>query len=315
MGDVLHNMPIVSDILHHFPDAQIDWVVEENFVELVRLNAGVRNIIPFALRRWRKKLFSAAVRAEMATFKKTLQAENYDLILDTQGLLKTGVLMGLANGVAKVGLANGTEGSGYESISRWFHTLSVPVAVRTHAVLRGRLVAAAALGYRDNLEQIPPEFGLLAPPKHNQDWLPEKEYAVFFHGTAGAEKKWPAHDWITLGKYLSKRNLPILLGWGNRSEQIEAQQLAQHIPGATVLPKLSMLDAITLAQRAALVVGVDTGLTHIAAAYGRPTIEIYVASPRWKTEGNWSDKITNLGDRGTPPAVADVIAAADQLLK
>ena len=315
MGDVLHNMPIVSDILHHFPDAQIDWVVEENFVELVRLNAGVRNIIPFALRRWRKKLFSAAVRAEMATFKKTLQAENYDLILDTQGLLKTGVLMGLANGVAKVGLANGTEGSGYESISRWFHTMSVPVAVRTHAVLRGRLVAAAALGYRDNLEQIPPEFGLLAPPKHNQDWLPEKEYAVFFHGTAGAEKKWPAHDWITLGKYLSKRNLPILLGWGNRSEQIEAQQLAQHIPGATVLPKLSMLDAITLAQRAALVVGVDTGLTHIAAAYGRPTIEIYVASPRWKTEGNWSDKITNLGDRGTPPAVADVIAAADQLLK
>jgi len=315
MGDVLHNMPIVSDILRHDPAAQIDWVVEENFVELVRLNGNVRKIIPFALRRWRKNLFAASVRAEMAAFKKMLQAESYDLILDTQGLLKTGILMGLARGVAKVGLANGTEGSGYESVSRLFHTRSVPVETRTHAVLRGRVVAAAALGYREQLEQIPPEFGLSAPPSHDQDWLPVHDYAVFFHGTAGAEKKWPAHDWITLGKYLEKRQLPILLAWGNRAEHLEAQQLAQHIPGATVLPKLSMLDAITLAQRAALVVGVDTGLTHIAAAYGRPTVEIYVASPRWKTEGNWSEKIINLGDQGKPPAVAEVINAVDQLLK
>jgi heptosyltransferase-1 len=315
MGDVLHNMPIVADIVRHFPDAQIDWVVEEAFVDLVRLNPRVRKIIPFALRRWRKKLFSKAVRGEIAAFKKLLRAETYDVILDTQGLTKTGIIMALAHGAAKVGLANGTEGSGYEAVSRIFHTLSVPVGIHTHAVLRGRLVAARALGYSEDLEQVAPDFGLIAPDPAGYDWLPDTRYAVFFHGTAGAAKKWPAHDWITLGKHLQQRGYPVLLAWGNSHEHLEAEQLAAHIPGATVLPKLSMMEAITLAQRAALAVGVDTGLTHIAAAYGTPTVEIYSASPRWKTEGNWSDSIINLGDQGSPPDVAQVIAAADQLIQ
>lgn len=314
LGDVLHNMPIVSDILRHFPDAQIDWVVEENFVDLVKLNPHVRNIIPFALRRWRKSLFSKSVRAEIAAFKKLLQTETYDVILDTQGLLKTGVIMGLANGRTKIGLANGTEGSGYEAASRIFHTRSVPVGRRTHAILRGRIVAAQALGFGEDIENTPPDFGLTPPPTNSPDWLSAKDYAVFFHGTAGVEKKWPAHDWITLGKHLLQHHYPVLLAWGNKTEHLEAEQLAAHIPCAKVLPKLSMLEAITLAQRAALVVGVDTGLTHIAAAYERPTVEIYSASPRWKTEGNWSDKIINLGDKGNPPTVTEVIMAVDQLI-
>lgn len=75
-----------------------------------------------------------------------------------------------------------------------------------------------------------------------------------------------------------------------------------------------MMEAVTLAQRAALVIGVDTGLTHIAAAFNRPTIELYCDSPRWKTEGNWSPRIINLGDKGAPPSVADVSAAIAVLL-
>jgi len=314
LGDVLHNMPIVADILSQFPHAQIDWVVEEAFVDLIKLNPNVHNIIPFALRRWRKNLFSATVRAEMSAFKRRLQLETYDVILDTQGLLKTGVIMGLANGGVKVGLANGTEGSGYEALSRIFHTLSVPVDSHTHAVLRGRLVAARAFNYTEHIEQTTPNFGLIAPPLDTPDWLPLNAYAVFFHGTAGDDKKWAAYDWIALGKHLQQRDMPVLLPWGNNIEHIDAQQLASHLPNAVVLPKLSMLEAITLAQRASLVVGVDTGLTHIAAAYHRPTIEIYCASPRWKTEGNWSDQVINLGDKGSPPSVGEVIEAANRLL-
>ena len=73
------------------------------------------------------------------------------------------------------------------------------------------------------------------------------------------------------------------------------------------------MEAVMLAQRAALVVGVDTGLTHIAAAFNRPTIELYCDSPRWKTEGDWSDNIINLGDEGTAPTVEQVAAAVDVL--
>ena len=75
-----------------------------------------------------------------------------------------------------------------------------------------------------------------------------------------------------------------------------------------------MMDAVTVAQQAALAIGVDTGLTHIAAAFTTPTVEIYADSPKWKTEGNWSPRIVNLGDKGAPPGADAVIASARRLL-
>jgi heptosyltransferase I len=317
LGDVVHNMPMVADILRHYPDAQIDWVVEEGYVNLVRLNTGVRNVIPFALRRWRKSLFSAATRAEIRVFRQRLRADSYDVVFDSQGLLKTGVVMRMARlapGGKRVGLANGTEGSDYEGASRVFHTMSVPVGVRTHGVLRGRLVAAAGLGYTVD---TPADF-MLRPPQFTLEqqpsWLPAEPYAVFFHATARAEKQWAPDNWIQLAHALGIRGLPVLLPWGSEAEKQAAQHLATQMPNAHVLPKLSMMEAVLLAQGAALAIGVDTGLTHIAAAYERPTIEIYCDSPRWKTEGNWSPAIINLGDIGAPPTVQQVLDGVNTLL-
>jgi len=313
LGDVLHNLPIVADILRHFPDAQIDWVVEEGYVSLVRLNPRVRAIIPFALRRWRKSLGSRDTRGEIGAFFTALRRERYDYVFDTQGLLKTGIIMGAARlmpGGQKVGLANGSEGSGYEGISRIFHTKSIKLDPRTHAVARGRLVVAAALGFK--LVE-PPDFGLAAAGDAVRPaWMPVQPYAVFFHGTARDTKKWAPQHWIELGRLLAP--MTILLPWGSAREKGEAEVLAAALPNAIVLPKLSMDDAVVLARHAALAVGVDTGLTHIAAAFVRPTVEIYCDSPRWKTEGNWSPAIINLGDRGAPPGVADVARAAASLL-
>ncbi len=313
MGDVVHNMPIVSDILRRYPDAQIDWVVEENYVELVKLCRGVNRIIPFALRRWRKSLLSAATRAEIGAFLHALRKQSYDVVLDTQGLLKTGIVMGLSRIVSsgkKIGLANGTEGSGYEGISRIFHTMSIAVDVRTHAVTRGRMVAAAALGYTLDL---PADFNMQAP-QQLPEWMPQQEYVVFFHGTARDAKKWAPENWIQIANMLAQRGFPVLLAWGSDQEKQEAEQLAVHMSHAQVLPRLTMMEAVTLAQRAVLVIGVDTGLTHIAAAFNRPTIELYCDSPCWKTQGDWSDKIINLGDQGCPPSVGQVQAALKILL-
>lgn len=314
LGDVLHNLPMVADILRHHPDAQIDWVVEEGYVSLVRLNPHVRKVIPFALRRWKKGLGDKAVRAEVRAFFRDLRAEQYDYVFDTQGLIKTGLVMAAARvrpGGQKIGMANGTEDSGYEGASRIFHGRSIPVALRTHAVQRGREIAAASLGYAAD---TPPDFGLPAPdPARRPDWMPAADYAVFFHGTARDAKKWAPANWIALGQALAP--MTILLPWGSPKEKDEADRLATALPNARVLPKLSMMDAVELARHAALAVGVDTGLTHIAAAFVRPTVEIYCDSPRWKTEGNWSPRIVNLGDTGHPPSSDEVIAAARRLLE
>ena len=313
LGDVLHNLPVVADILRHHPGAQVDWVVEEGYVSLVRLNPMVRKVIPFALRRWKKGLKQAAVRAEVRAFFRDLRAEEYDYVFDTQGLIKTGLIMAAARvrpGGQKIGMANGTEDSGYEGASRIFHSRSIPVAPRTHAVERGRVVAAEALGYQ--LDSAP-DFGLPAPdPQQRPAWMPASGYAVFCHGTARDAKKWAPANWIATGLALSP--MPVLLPWGSEGEKREAEALAAQLPNARVLPKLSMMDAVTLAQQAALAVGVDTGLTHIAAAFYRPTVEIYADSPKWKTEGNWSPRIVNLGDKGAPPGADAVIASARRLL-
>jgi heptosyltransferase-1 len=314
LGDVLHNLPMVADILRHHPDARIDWVVEEGYVSLVRLNPHVRKVIPFALRRWKKGLRDKSVRAEVRAFFRDLRAEQYDYVFDTQGLIKTGLVMAAARvrpGGQKVGMANGTEDSGYEGASRIFHSRSIPVAPRTHAVERGRQVAAQAMGYAID---SPPDFGLPAPdPAKRPAWMPTDDYAVFFHGTARDAKKWAPAHWIALGQALAP--LAILLPWGSPREKDEAEYLAAALPNARVLPKLSMMDAVELARHAALAVGVDTGLTHIAAAAEAPTVEIYCDSPRWKTEGNWSPRIVNLGDTGSPPSVDEVVAAARGLLE
>jgi heptosyltransferase-1 len=309
LGDVLHNLPMVADILRHHPGAAIDWVVEEGYVSLVRLQPDVRKIIPWALRRWRKSLARKETRAEIAAFFRTLREEEYDYVFDTQGLLKTGIIMGAARGRHKVGLANGSEGSGYEGISRIFHTRSIPLDPRTHAVARGRMVAAAALGYPLD---APPDFGLPLPrADERSDWMPPNDYAVFFHGTARDAKKWAPANWVAVGKALAP--MPVLLAWGSAPEKAEAEALAAQLPNAKVLPRLSMMEAVKLAQHASLAIGVDTGLTHIAAAFYRPTIELYCDSPKWKTEGNWSPRIVNLGDKGAPPSVPEVLDAVARL--
>ena len=312
----MHNMPMVSDIRRHYPDANIDWVVEEGYTGLVRMNPDVRRIIPIALRRWRKSLLSAATRAEIAHFRQQLKQDAYDIVFDTQGLLKTSVVMRMARlapGGQRVGLANATEGSGYEPLSRIFHTKSVEVGLHTHAVLRAREVAAKALGY--SVDGVA-DFNLHPPamtPAERPVWLPEEAYAVFFHGTARAAKQWPNASWVRLAALLAERGLPVLLPWGSDGERKTAEQLASQMTNAQVLPKLPLMEAVLLAQRAALVIGVDTGLTHIAAAFNRPTIELYCDSPRWKTEGNWSSQIINLGELGAAPSVEQVALAVSTL--
>ena len=322
LGDVVHNMPMLADLHRLLPGAQVDWVVEEAYVPLVRLNRGVGRVIPFALRRWRRAPLAAGTRAELGQFRQALREVAYDLVFDTQGLFKTALVMRMARlapGGRRIGLANATLGSGYEPISRIFHDTSIAVPLRAHAVARARAVAAGAVCQTTDAPApaaTTADFCLDAPPVSAaaSAWLPGVPYAVFFHGTARAAKQWAPAHWIAVGRRLAARGMPVLLAWGSADEELAARALAAGIPGAVVLPRLPMMDAVLLAQRAALVVGLDSGLTHIAAAYCRPTVELYCDSPRWKTEGNWSSQIINLGDTGHPPEVGDVLAAIERLL-
>ncbi|WP_116324810.1 lipopolysaccharide heptosyltransferase I [Cupriavidus taiwanensis] len=314
LGDVVHNMPLVHDLRARWPGAEIDWVVEEGYVELVRLLPEVRRVIPFALRRWRKRLLQGGTWREIGAVRDALRRESYDAVIESQGLLKTAVVARVAArapGAPLIGLGNATQGSGYEPAARLLYTDPVAVPRQTHSVRRSRLLGAALTG------TAPPEpplfFGEGARTLSVDDplWadLPAR-YAVCFHATAGARKKWALQNWHALGRRLDQAGLVMLLPWGNDKEREAAEAIAAGVPRARVLPRFSVMQGFGLINRAEVVIGVDTGLVHIAAALCRPTVEIYTATWRWKTEGYWSERIANVGDDGVVPSVDEVYEAA-----
>jgi heptosyltransferase-1 len=117
-----------------------------------------------------------------------------------------------------------------------------------------------------------------------------------------------------LGQELASRGYQVVLPWGNSAEKAVSEELSKQIPGSLVPPAFSIEDAFSVIAYAALTIGVDTGLTHLAAVLGKPTVEIYCDSPRWKTEGYWVKNICNLGDIGNSPSALVAIHAALSLL-
>lgn len=315
MGDVVHNFPLVSDLAVRFPQAQIDWVVEEAFAALPPLHAMVKRVIPIALRRWRRNLTSRKSWREARTFLGTLRAQHYDAIIDTQGLFKSALVTGCARG-RKYGL---NWASSREPIG-WFYNRAFSIPWDRHAVERNRALGAAALDYevagpanyalqvsadlRDRLRRHLPE--------HISESL-QRPYAVLLHATSAADKLWPEERWSQLGKTLHAQGLISLLPFGGRDEQARAERLAGAIPGALVPPKLPLDQTAALLADAALVIGVDTGLTHLAAALGRPTVGIYAVTDPRATGLYGAARAVNTGTIGRAPDLADVLSSIDRV--
>jgi heptosyltransferase-1 len=322
LGDVLHNLPIIWDLRSRLPNAQIDWVVEEGYVYLLQPLLtregfrGIDRIIPFGLRRWRKSLLSADNWRQFFAFKKDLQQVSYDVIIETQGILKSALVCALANkspNAVIAGLANATDHSGYEPLARIFYSQSVQVPAQCHAVDRSRWVMCSAIDQplitRQESPQFYPNEFIKSISKAAIAGL-HSPYVLFFHSTARDAKRWSNENWIMLGKDLSSRGFQVVLPWGSPSERAISEMLAGQIPGSFVPPAFSIEQAFSVINDAALTVGVDTGLTHLSAVLNKPTVEIYCDSPRWKTEGYWSDRIANIGDIKQAPTVHKVIRAS-----
>ena len=326
LGDVLHNLPIVWDLRARFPKAQIDWVVEEGYIHLLKplLSKdglqGIDRIIPFGLRRWKKNLFKLDTWQQFFAFKKQLQAVAYDYVIETQGLLKSALVCALANKAPDAivaGLANATQYSGYEPIARNFYNQCVRVPIDCHAVDRSRWVMCSAFDWplldRTNTPLFYPESFTQNLKEHKLEGI-QKPYVLCFHSTAREAKRWSNQNWVELGKTLASQGYQVVLPWGSPSEKEISTLIAKQIPGALVPLAFSIKEAFSVIAGAALTVGVDTGLTHLAAVLGRPTVEIYCDSPRWKTEGYWAKNICNVGDIGTPPRATEVVNASLSLL-
>lgn len=297
LGDVLHNLPVVSDICRHMPDAQIDWVVEESFAALPALHPKVQRIIPVAIRRWRKSWWSA--REEMRVACRQLRDGRYDIALDTQGLFKSALITRCTH-TARYGF---DWRSAREPLASWFYDQTFFVSKNNHAVQRNRLLAAAALGYSVSGA---PNYGIRAPDME-LPWLPDGRYVVLLHATSRDDKLWHEPNWIELGNYLRQCGLRVVLPWGHEKEKERAERLCAAISDAVCAPRLNLEEAAALLGKARAVVGVDTGLSHLAAALDVPTVGIYTATDPGLTGLYAGTRAINLGGKAAPPSVEAVI--------
>jgi heptosyltransferase-1 len=305
LGDVVHNCPAVTDIARSVPGAVIDWVVEAPFAEVAALHASVRRVIPVAIRRWRGALFSAQTWSELSAFRATLRSEQYDAVIDSQGLVKSALIAAIA-----LGRKHGFDrASAREPFAARFYDAGYAVPDDLHAVERIRRLAASVLGYR---VQGPCDYGLSASGE--MPFQVRRPFALLFTMTSRDDKLWPEEHWRALGNALEARGLHCLLPWGTEEERRRCARIATAIRGAVVPRHMGLTELANFARRAQCVVGVDTGLAHLAVALNVPVTGLYCGSDPALTGLHGGKWVRNLGNRGTPPAVADVMHALEPVL-
>jgi heptosyltransferase-1 len=302
LGDVVHNLPVVTDLRNRYPELEIDWAVEEGFAEIPVLHPAVSQVVPVASRRWRRNLATRAAWQEISALRRRLHERGYDVVLDTQGLLKSAWIARMAPG-QRFGL---DWSSSREPL--WpFYDATFHVSWSLHAVERNRQLAAQALGYTPSSEV---DYGIVAATlSGGVSAMPDGEYAVLLHATSARAKLWPEHQWVKLADHLLHRGLRAVLPWGNEEEHARSNRIAALLKRATVPPRLSLSEAAGLLRQARAVFGVDTGLTHLAVALSKPTVGIYCATDPAATGLYGSARATNVGGKDRPPPLAAVISA------
>lgn len=325
LGDVIHNLPVVSDLLRHFPDATIDWCVEENFTDIPRLHPGVAEVVPVAIRRWRQALYTPATWREIADARRRLRATRYDAVLDTQGLIKSALVTFCTEGCSYGYAAEVAR----ETLASYFYDKTFVIPPNAHAVDRNRWLAAAAFGYPVG---EPLDYGIVTP-RVAQPWRAgpggtpaDAPYAVLLTATSRDDKLWAEERWVAVARHLAARGIGTVLPSGSVRERQRAERIASAInqagacdpagvPVAIVAPPLSLRELAALLGGARLAIGVDTGLVHLATALDVPTIALYVSTDPALTGVLGTRRFRNLGGRGRSPDETTVITAVDQELR
>ncbi len=265
LGDVLHALPAVSDAAAQCPGMRFDWVVEEAFAEVPGWHAAVDEVIPVALRRWRHRPFHMLRLGEPQAAVRHIRQREYDQVIDAQGLMKSAVMTRLARG-PRAGL---DRHSAREALSALACDRRIAVARNQHAVTRVRQLFAAALDYP--LPDTAADYGIQANFTAGQ----RQPYLVFLHGTTWPTKHWPEPYWVQLTAMASAAGLRVKIPWGNDHERRRAERIAEASGAVEVLPRMTLGELATVIVSATAVVGVDTGLVHLAAALSTPCITLY----------------------------------------
>ena len=264
LGDVVHALPALTDARAAIPHINFDWVVEEAFAPIPSWHQAVTQVIPVALRRWRKSPFSKQTRHQWNEFKHRIRAADYDLLIDAQGLLKSAWLTRKVEATSH----GFDRQSAREGLASFIYDKTYHVSRDKHAIERVRELFAKALDYPQPVN--PPEYGIdTGEADKNSRQL------VFLHGTTWQSKHWPEQYWLKMVELATNDGFQVHLPWGNDEEKARAERLAKDNDLARVSPAMDLNGIASLLASSAGAVAVDTGIGHLAAALSLPAVSIY----------------------------------------
>lgn len=307
MGDLIHTFPALTDLSQHRPNEyEITWLVEESFADIAKMHPMTKDVIIFGSRRWKKNLFNRQTWQEFGTFKKSLRAKQWDLIVDCQGLFKSAIMTRIAAQKGTIPTYSYSKESIRDPFAARFYQHGFSVEKGLTAIERNRQLFGKIFNYTPALLA---DFGI-QHWNETSELTPNKPFAALIHGTSAENKEWPEHKWIEIGHWLAEKGLISILFWGNHREKERAERIAQQVPQAIVMPKVSIQEAGLILSKAALIIAVDTGFAHLANTQDRPVIGLFLGSHAdyagvIPTKGN--PHAVNLGGKGEDPAVAEVI--------
>lgn len=308
MGDIVHALPLVSDLASHLPGVRVEWVAEEGFSAIPRLHPAVTCVVPVALRRWRSRLLSASTWREIREARQQLRNLPYERIIDCQGLLKSAWVARWARGPR----TGPDRESARETLAACFYDHAVNVPSSLHAIERNRRFGAAAFAYTID---TPPRFNLRVPPVA-PNLLPGRgPYAVLLTNASRPTKLWPDERWTAVEAWLAAQGLASVLPWGSMAEHAACQKRVASMRSARVSPRMSLDAAAAVLAGAKVVVGLDTGLSHLSAAVGTPTVAIYCDYDPALVGLVGDAPCVSLGGVDQLPAADAVIAAAEQVMR
>ncbi|HTI17797.1 MAG TPA: lipopolysaccharide heptosyltransferase I [Trinickia sp.] len=305
LGDIVQAQPVVADLRRAFPAVAVDWAADAAFADVPRWNAGVDRVLCAPLRHFKKTRRAQDLKAIFASIGE-LRGVYYDAVIDLHGVYKSAIIAFLARSRTRYGyrLADlGEQGAAFAYTRRFARPAELNV-------LEGlRQTVGDALGYRI---ESPPEFGLHIPAAHGPRRDAQGDaFALLFHATSGAAKKWTIDHWQCVGRYLIDRGIRVALPWGSPDEHDESIAIAAGIPNAMVLPHMSLLEVAQQIDSSSIVVGADTGFVHLAAALRKPTVMIFTATSKKHYGVNVPGCAVSIGDEGRRPSVREVIDAVD----
>lgn len=299
MGDLIHTLPAIEDLARQCPDVELHWLCEAGFADIARLHLFVKKIHVMRWRQWRKHLFRVETWREIGCLKQTLRQEAFDFVLDSQGLIKSACFAKMA----KTPIYGLDKNSARERLAAVAYEKTYAVPKGKNAVWRNRELFAQVFGYVMPETQV---FGLTVPEAGRLKNLAQPYYAAL-HATSRDSKLWPVENWRALLQKLNEeQQCNIYLPWGSEAEKTRAEQIADGLPFAIVCDKMNLLQAAYLLKHAVGIVGVDTGLLHLANALEKPVVGIYTDTDPIKTGVQVSPIAKNLGNIGQIPT-ADLV--------